>query len=94
MIIGITESDLDELADREAKVVTLEFLEGRRGWPLGGTVLPLKRFGLHADGVEVGYVRRSTGGAADPLVYTDEGPVTQRRYVDLEQLAACGWRVD
>jgi hypothetical protein len=85
-------ADLDDLYDAEARVTTEMFLLGRRGWPYG-TVLTVKR---PADGsIELGYVRRVlTAGLAEPVVYTDDGPVTQRRYADLTQLIAAGWRVD
>lgn len=100
-ITGVLDRDLDDLEDIEARVVTEEYLAGRRPWPLGN-VLPLKRW--HEDeSCEVGYVRKaSTIPAmiegnyvpAEPVVYTDGGIVTQRRYASLGQLAESGWRVD
>lgn len=84
--------DLDELMDIEDRVTTEGLLSGRRPWPYA--VLPLKRWDGPED-VEVGYVRRRDGaGPADPIVYTDDGPVRFRHYADLGQLLEAGWRAD
>lgn len=83
--------DLDELADVADRIATETLLRGG-SWPYA--VLPVKRW-ADAEDVEVGYVRRQEPGAgADPIVYTDDGPVRFRHYADLDQLLEAGWRAD
>lgn len=86
-------ADLRELYDIEDRVFAEEFLHGRRSWPFAG-VLPVKR--TDGDGgIECGYVRRpSPLSPADPVVHTDACPVFRRRYVDIAQMLAAGWRID
>lgn len=90
---GVRSADMLELRDAERRVVTEEFLRGRRAWPYGTVLMVVRGEG---EEMEVGgYVRRAReASAADPVVYNDAGVVRLRRYPDLASLVEDGWRVD
>lgn len=87
-------ADLRELEDVTDRVMTEEYLTGRRAWPIP-TIMPLKRWEDAPAVLEVGYVRRAAGAGRSGLtVFTDDGPVRSRTYTSLDQLLDAGWRCD